>query len=554
MLTGQRAREDSSVRQPALAGLRRFLRINGAPVALWLPALVVVAVVLLPLVYLVIRAWDGGDELWRLLWRARTFTLLKNTVSLAVLVTLGSVLISVPIAWLLHRTDLPLRRLWAVVTVLPLAIPSYVGGFAMVAALGPRGMLQGWLETLFGVERLPSIYGLWGAALLLTLLTYPYVLLTLNSAMGGLDGSLEDAARSLGYGSWRTFFLVTLPLLRPAIAAGGLLVALYTIGEFGAVSMLRFDTFTRAIYVQYTASLDRSLAAGLALVLVLLTCLILGLEVWTRGRGRYFRSSVGAARPVELVRLGRWTPVALSFCGLIVTLGLVLPVGVIVYWLVRGMRNGQATDILWEATVNSTYVSGLAALAAVVAALPIVVLSVRHSGFFSGLLERLCYTGYALPGIVIALSLVFFGANYALWLYQTMAMLVLAYVIRFLPQAIGAMRAALVQVSPHFEEAARSLGSSTPKVWLRVTGPLVRSGIVSGAALVFLTVMKELPVTLLLRPIGFNTLATRIWGSTVDGFWTRAAGPALLLIALSALSMLLIDAGARSTRERALKE
>lgn len=554
MLSSRGVAEVPSNPRPQPAGARRKLRLNGAPVALWLPALLVVAVILLPLVYLFIRAWAGGDELWRMLWRERTFVLLKNTVYLAVLVTLGSVLISVPIAWLLHRTDLPLRRFWAVTTVLPLAIPSYVGGFAMVSALGPRGMLQGWLEELFGIERLPSIYGLWGAALLLTLLTYPYVLLTLNAAMSGLDGALEDAARSLGYGSWRTFFLVTLPLLRPAIAAGGLLVALYTIGEFGAVAMLRFDTFTRAIYVQYTASLDRSLAAGLALVLVLLTCVVLGVEAWTRGRGRYYRSSVGAARPVELVRLGRWTPLALGFCGLIVTLGLLMPVGVVLYWLVRGLRNGRATDILWDATFNSALASGLAAGAAVVAALPIVVLSVRYPSRAGGLLERLCYAGFALPGIVIALSLVFFGANYALWLYQTLALLTIAYVIRFLPQALGALRAALLQVSPHYEEAARSLGSSPPKVWLRVTGPLVRSGLVSGAALVFLTVMKELPVTLLLRPIGFDTLATRIWGATADGFWTRAAGPALLLILLSAFSLFLIDGVGRSDRRRVVRE
>lgn len=554
MLSSRRVDETSPGQQSGPAGARRSLRLNGAPVALWLPALVVVAVILLPLVYLFIRAWAGGDELWRMLWRERTFVLLKNTVYLAVLVTLGSVLISVPIAWLLHRTDLPLRRFWAVTTVLPLAIPSYVGGFAMVAALGPRGMLQGWLESLFGIERLPSIYGLWGAALLLTLLTYPYVLLTLNAAMSGLDGALEDAARSLGYGSWRTFFLVTLPLLRPAIAAGGLLVALYTIGEFGAVAMLRFDTFTRAIYVQYTASLDRSLAAGLALVLVLLTCVVLGVEAWTRGRGRYFRSSVGAARPLEPVQLGRWAPLGLGFCGLIVTLGLVMPVGVVLYWLVRGLRNGRATDILWDATFNSALASGLAAVAAVIAALPIVVLSVRYPSRASGLVERLCYAGYALPGIVIALSLVFFGANYALWLYQTLALLIIAYVIRFLPQALGALRAALLQVSPHYEEAARSLGSSPPKVWLRVTGPLVRSGLVSGAALVFLTVMKELPVTLLLRPIGFDTLATRIWGATADGFWTRAAGPALLLILLSAVSMFLIDGVGRGGRRRVVRE
>ncbi|MFW6074674.1 MAG: ABC transporter permease, partial [Chloroflexota bacterium] len=152
----------------------------------------------------------------------------------------------------------------------------------------------------------------------------------------------------------------------------------------------------------------------------------------------------------------------------------------------------------------------------------------------------LSYAGYALPGIVIALSLVFFGANYATWMYQTTGILVFAYVVRFLPQAVGAMRASLLQVSPRVEEAARSLGSSGFRVWFSVTAPLIRRGILGGAALVFLTVMKELPATLLLRPIGFNTLATRIWGAAQEGFWARAAAPALLLILVSSLSMLLL--------------
>ena len=165
----------------------------------------------------------------------------------------------------------------------------------------------------------------------------------------------------------------------------------------------------------------------------------------------------------------------------------------------------------------------------------------RYPGPLSSLIERATYAGYALPGIVIALSFVFFGANYALFLYQTTALLVLAYVVRFIPQAVGAMRAALLQVSPHIEEAARSLGYNSPRVWLSVTGPLARHGILSGGLLVFLTVMKELPATLLLRPIGFNTLATRIWGATAEGFWARAAAPALILILISAIPMVVIS-------------
>lgn len=456
------------------------------------------------------------------------------------IVTTASVLISLPYAWLVQRTDLPGRRFWGIVGVLPLAIPSYVGGYTIIAALGPRGMVQGWLEPL-GVERLPEIYGLTGASITLTALIYPYVLITLNAALRGIDPAYEEAARSMGYGPWRTFLFVDIPLLRPAIAAGGLLVALYTIGEFGAVSLLRFDTFTRAIYTQYTNAFDRSLAAGLALLLIGLTIIVLIVEAITRGRARYYRVSAGGGRPVTRLALGRWTAPALGFCALVVLVSLVMPLGVVTYWLVRGLRASEPLRLVWDAAWQSFYVSGLAAVVAIIVAVPIAVLAVRFPGRMSATVERASYAGYALPGIVVALSLVFFGANYAPWIYRTIGMLLVAYTVRFLPQAVGTVRTSLLQISPRVEEAARSLGYSGPRTWFSITAPLASKGLLSGAALVFLTVIKELPATLLLRPIGFDTLATSIWGAASEGFWARAAAPALILIAVSAIAMIFIE-------------
>lgn len=524
-----------------------WFSISGAPPLLWLPALLVSLAVTLPIGYLFIRSYQGGADLLPLIWRARTFDLLRNTVVLTLIVTSTSIAISLPYAWLVRRTDLPLRRFWAVAGMLPLAIPSYVGGYVVIAALGPRGMIQGWLEPL-GVERLPAIYGLTGASITLTALIFPYVLITVSAALRGLDPSYEEAARSLGYGPWRTFLFVDIPLLRPAIAAGGLLVALYTIGEFGAVSLLRYDTFTRAIYIQYTNAFDRSLAAGLALLLIGLTVIVLIVEAITRGRARYYRVSAGGGRPASRLPLGRWTVPATLYCASVVLAALVMPVGVVTYWLVRGLQAGEPLRLVWTAAWQSFYVSGLAAVVSIIAAMPIALMAVRYSSRFSSTIERLSYSGYALPGIVVALSLVFFGANYAPWIYRTIGMLVLAYTVRFLPQAVGTLRASLLQVSPRVEEAARSLGMSGPGAWVRITVPLARKGVLSGAALVFLTVIKELPATLLLRPIGFDTLATRIWSAAAEGFWARAAAPALILIALSALAMLLIE-GAGSERD-----
>ena len=260
-----------------------------------------------------------GAKVWDILLQPRTLNIFLGSAGLALSVTLASMVIGVLLAWLTVRTDLPGRKFWAVVTVLPLVLPSYVGAFTLVAALGPKGMVQSWLEPL-GVDRLPSIYGFPGALLALTLFTYPYVLLSVRAALRGLDPSLEEAARSLGRSPLRVFWEITLPHLRPSIYAGGLLVALYTLSDFGAVSLLRFNSFTRAIYIQYGASLDRSAAAVLALLLVGLTLLILLAEARMRGKARYYRSSSGALRQPSLVKLGRWRPLALAFCVLVTSL------------------------------------------------------------------------------------------------------------------------------------------------------------------------------------------------------------------------------------------
>jgi iron(III) transport system permease protein len=512
----------------------------GAPVAVWLPALLIVSLMIVPLAYLAIRA-TGGDGNWiDQVFRARTLTLLRNTVTLTVAVTVSSVLISLPLAWLTTRTDLPWRRFWAIATPLPLVIPSYVGAFAVVAFLGPRGMLQGWLEPLFGIQRLPEIYGFTGAWLTLTLFAFPYVLLSLRAAMNGLDPALEESSRSMGFGAFFTFLYITLPNLRPAIAAGSLLIALYVISDFGAVSLMQYDSFTRGIYNQYRGAFDRSVAATLALILVMLTMIILLAEGWTRGRARYYRSSAGVTRPPKKHELGAWKYPALAYCIFISLITMLMPLFVIGYWLVRGLRAGEPLVLVWDAALNSGFVSLVAAITALIMATPIVVFSVRYPGWLSYLCERLSYMGYALPGIVVALAFVFFGANYLTPLYQTIGMLVLAYVVLFLPQAVGIMRSALLQVNPHVEEAAKSLGSSSLRVWIRVTGPLVRSGLVSGGLLVFLTVMKELPATILLHPIGFDTLPMRIWNATLEGFWARAAAPSLLLILVAAVPMILL--------------
>jgi iron(III) transport system permease protein len=409
-------------------------------------------------------------------------------------------------------------------------------------------LLQQLLEPL-GVERVPEIYGLPGAVLALTLSTYPYVYLLAAAALRELDPALEEAARALGRSRPAAFARVVLPALRPSIAAGSLLVALYVLADFGAVSLMQYPALTRAVYLQYQGLFDREPAAILALVLVALSALVLVLESRVRRRARYHRASPGASRRAAPVRLGRWRWPATAFCALVVSLFLVLPLGVLVYWVQQAAPLDRAIVVPWREAGHSLAASALAAGVAIAAVLPVAVLATRHPARWTRLLERACFTANALPGIVIALAIVFFASRYG-WLYQTLALLVYAYVVRFLPQALAAVSAALRTLDPRLEEASRSLGRGQAWTTLLVTVPLVRSGLLAGAALVFLNAMKELPATLLLRPIGFDTLATEIWTATSAAAYSEAAPAALLLVLVSAPFVFVLTGGPRAASPR----
>jgi iron(III) transport system permease protein len=504
------------------------------PALLAAAGLLAVALVCLPLVYLVVRVVDAGSAAWTVLGQERILELVGQTALLVVLVTGATLLIGVPLAWLVARSDLPGQRFWAVTAALPLVIPSYVAALVLLAAFGPRGFLQQVLEGPFGVERVPEIYGLVGATVALTISTYPYVYLLAVAALRDLDPALEEASRGLGRSGFHTFRRVTLPAVRPSLGAGALLVALYTLSDFGAVSLMQYSSLTRAIFVQYRSLFDRTPAAVLSLVLVVLTAIVLVLEYSARGRVRYHRASPGAARASRRVPLGRWRWPALAFCSAVVGFALALPLAVIGYWLERAISLQRDLDEAWGPALNSVLASGLAAAVAVAAALPVALLAVRYPARWTRALERLSYSSNALPGIVIALSLVFFAANYASPVYQTLTLLIFAYVVRFFPQAVAGSHSALLRVDPHLEEAARGLGKTPRQAFLTVTAPLVAPGLLAGAALVFLSTMKELPATLLLAPIGFETLATEVWTATTVAAYSRAALPALLLIVFSA--------------------
>jgi iron(III) transport system permease protein len=499
-----------------------------------LAAAATAAAVNLPLVYIFVRAAGAGWVRYaEVVLSEQTAALMARTLLLVGGVLCLAVPLAVTLAWLVTRTDLPGRRLWAVVASLPLVFPSYVAAFAWVSIWGPKGLVQKGLAPL-GIEALPSwAYGYSGALMVLALFTYPYVYLLAVAALRNVDPASEEAARSLGRKPWAVFFSAVLPQLKPALYSGSLLIALYALGDFGAVSIVRYNTFTLSIYNAYRGLFDRTVAASLATVLVLLTVGLIALE--SRLSARLRSSRTKPSRPPGLVPLGRWRLPSIAAFALLAVVNLVAPLAVVVHWAIRALRLGNPIGAAGDAAFRSLGVAALAAAVAVVLSLPVSIWAVRHGGRLAHLAIGMTYSGYALPGLVIALSLVFFATRVASPLYQTVLLLLVAYVVRFLPEAVSATRASLRALAPAFEEAARSLGGGSWTVLRTVTLPLIRPGLLAGGGLVFLTTMKELPATLILRPTGFETLATRVWTAASEGIYSQAALPALFLVLTSAI-------------------
>jgi iron(III) transport system permease protein len=359
-----------------------------------------------------------------------------------------------------------------------------------------------------------------------------------------MHASLEEASRTLGRTAIQTFWQVTLPALRPGITAGALLVALDILAEYGTVALLRYETFSSAIFVQLSGRYDRSAASVLSGVLVSLAVLILWAELRGQGQQRFTQMESGW-RPAPPFQLGKWRiPAALLVLG-VASASLLVPLTLLTAWSITSFLDPQILQAVLRTgsqgfgsyAWNSLWTSTLAAVAAVTLSLPVALFSIRYPSRLSHFIARLCQVGYAVPGVVIALSLVLLVNRTMPFLYATPYIVVIAYVLRHMPQAVRASESALSQLSPSLEEAARSLGRTSLQALWQVTLPLVLPGLLAGGALVFLTSLKELPATLLLRPAGFDTLAVRVWVWAADGFYIQAAPAALALILASALPL-----------------
>ncbi|WP_076263430.1 ABC transporter permease [Intrasporangium flavum] len=504
---------------PTTRGRRGTGASRGASARASLPlraaALVVALLCALPLVVVVVKAFESGaGEAFALVWRPRVGELLGNTVALVTLTGIASTVLGVGAAWLVERTSLPGASFWRIAFVAPLAVPAFVNSFAWSALV-------------------PGLEGLAGAVIVTTLSYFPFVFLPVAALLRSGDRGLEEAARALGLGPWRTFLRVGLAQMRPALLGGVLLVALHLLAEYGALEMLRFPTFTTAILDQFEVAFDSRSGSVLAVVLIALAVTVLTVELLARGRTRHARVGSGTARRAAPASLGRWTPLALAFAAALTLLAVGVPAWSLGKWLLRSdeaMEPANLGPTLW-----STLALALtAAVVTTVATVPAAWLIARHRTWFAVAVERVTYLAASLPGVVVALALITLTIGFARPLYQTTTVLVLAYVVLFIPRAMVATRAAIAAVPPELGDAARALGDNPVRAFVRVQLPLMLRGTMAGFALVFIAVSTELTATLLLAPTGTQTLATAFWDASASLDYAAAAPYAAALVLLSA--------------------
>jgi iron(III) transport system permease protein len=474
--------------------------------------------------YLVGRAVEGSADAAGLILRTHNLVLLGNTLALAFTVVAGSIAIALPLAWLSTCSDLRGRLAVTVLSVIPLAMPGYVVAYGLLSLGSTNGPFEAW----FGMSG-PRLSGFWGAALTLTIYNFPFMYINLRTAFAERDASLSEAARALGAGPVRRFRHVTLPQLRPGIVAGSMLVGLYVFGDFGVVSLMRYETISYALFVQYLAAFDRVYAAWLALMLITAATVLIFVEMWVLRGVSLARRSGAHRRPYKVFVLGRWRFAAYAFVTVVALLSVGLPNGTVLYWFGKNMQSVDGAG-LYRAFADSIAAAAPAALLAVLFAVPIAVLDRRYRSGFSRVMGRAVYVGYATPPLALALGYIFFVLGTAPRLYQSIVVLVAAYIVHFLAQAVGPIRTTLYMATVRLEEASRSLGLGTVATIRRVTLPLMWPGLAGAATLVFLSCIKELPITFLLAPLDFQTLALRVYDYTTEAMFAEAAPYALTIV------------------------
>ncbi|BCU89844.1 iron ABC transporter permease [Yersinia pseudotuberculosis] len=482
---------------------------------------VVIAIILsllslLPLGFVIGIAIDTGwSTVKALVFRPRVGELLINTVLLVVFTLPLCATIGVALAWLTERTALPGRQLWSLLAIAPLAVPAFVQSYA-------------WISLI------PSMNGLAAGVFISVIAYFPFIYLPVAAVLRRLDPGLEDAAASLGNKPITVFFRVTLPQLKLALWGGSLLIALHLLAEYGLYAMIRFDTFTTAIFDQFQSTFNGPAANMLAGVLALCCLGLLLVEATSRGYHRYARVGSGTPRRQTVYSMGTsLTLLCLLLPLLITTLSLGVPFITLMRWLSIGGIDIWLNPELLPALKQTLGLALSGAVIITLCAIPMAWLSVRYPGRLHRAMEGCYYVTSSLPGIVVALALVTLTIRIARPLYQTEFTVLLAYLLMFTPRALISLRAGIAQAPVELENVARSLGRTPTQAMLSTTLRLAAPGAAAGAALVFLAISNELTATLLLAPNGTRTLATGFWALTSEIDYVAAAPYAFLMVALS---------------------
>ncbi len=512
-----------------------------APSSLQWVSLITAAFLVLPTGYIIYVAMTAAPTVWTRLWSTRIPELLGNTLSLAASVARTTLGLGLSLAWVIVRYEFPGRRIWEWALALPLAMPTYVLAYVYAHLLGMGGPAEQWWQAMLGSEaRLLSPQSFLGVTLIMALDTFPFVYLLVRGALLNLNLSFEEVARVCGVAPWATLWRVTLPLIRPAIAAGLALVVLYVISDFGAVSLLRYQTLTYAVYQQMTSRYDHTAASILSLLLVLMAGVFLATERWFRQRSRFYQTT-GRYRKAARQQAGPiGTLLITGYVGLVFGVSFGVPAAILIHWSIEAVAQG-ALDARFVGFVwNSSFLAALAASAAVIIGLPLAYLANRRPTRLNLACLHAAYAGYALPGPVAALAVLVLFTQFVPALYGTVVVLLIAYTLHFLPVGLQSMEPALQQITPNVEEVARTLGCTTQQSLRRITLPLVRNGFTAAWVLMFLQTMKELPATLLLRPVGFDTMAIRVWLEASEEYYQLAAPTTLLIVFLSLPALMLL--------------
>ncbi len=547
--------------------MKKFNRLNWNASTIFVVA--IACLISAPVVFVLSSIFSDTGEIWSHLASTVLPRYLLNSFILMLGVGCGVSIIGVGAAWLITMCRFPGSRIFEWAMLLPLATPAYILAYTYTELLEFYGPVQMWLREIFGWTSIsdywfPQIRSLGGAIALLTLTLYPYVYLLTRVAFLEQSTCTLEASRSLGANPWRSFFTIALPLARPAIMAGLALALMETLNDFGTVQYFGVDTFTTGIYRTWFGMGERVAAAQLAAMLLLFILWLILLELWSRRQAKYYQTS-SQQQNLQQFPLDRIRGIATSFaCLLPVFLGFLLPAGLLLEMTITE-SGASFRGRFWDYASHSLTLAGITAILGVAIAV-IMAYGVRlNQNLGMRISTRIAAIGYAVPGSVIAVGILIpigtvdnaidsfmrsmFGISTGLLLSGTITALVFAYLVRFMAVAFGAVESSLVKIKPSLDDASRSLGYGSTKTLIKVHVPMMWGGLLTGAMLTFVDVMKELPATMVIRPFNFDTLAVRVYNLAADERLTEAAGPALAIVLVGIIPVIILSLKIAKSRQ-----